>query len=67
MTTTDSAVRAHQAARPADQPVDEIRQQKPQQPPSVFFPLGYKEAAYQWVSPSILQRRRSKPMLLNPN
>jgi hypothetical protein len=24
-------------------------QEKPKQPPVVYFPLGYKEAAYQWV------------------
>lgn len=47
MSTADGSVRAQQ---PAPRASDEIKQQKPQRPPSVFFPLGYKDAAYQWVS-----------------
>ena len=39
MSTPDGSVRAS----------EESRQQRPRQP-SIFFPLGYKEAAYQWVS-----------------
>lgn len=39
MSTTDGNVRAQ-----------EVKQQKPTRPPATFFPLGYKDAAYQWVS-----------------
>lgn len=32
----------------------EVKQKKPERPPSAFFPLGYKDAAYQWVSSDVL-------------
>lgn len=49
MSTADGSVRAPNA-RGADHP-EHLRQQKPEQRPStVYFPMGYKEAAYQWVS-----------------
>jgi hypothetical protein len=48
MFTADGSVRAQQAqAHPRSS--EELKQQK-QRAPSLFFPLGYKEAAYQWVS-----------------
>lgn len=48
MSTADGSVRAPNA-RGADHP-EHLRQQKPEQrPSSVYFPMGYKEAAYQWV------------------
>lgn len=32
---------------------EEVKQHKPVRgPPAVYFPLGYKEAAYQWVCTS---------------
>jgi len=37
----------------------EVKQKKPERPPSAFFPLGYKDAAYQWwtsVTPPIAER-----------
>lgn len=46
MSTTENAIRAH----PPRDPPEELRQQKPQQAAGAYFPLGYKEAAYQWVS-----------------
>ncbi|KAK4081768.1 uncharacterized protein Triagg1_2509 [Trichoderma aggressivum f. europaeum] len=56
MSTTENAIRAHP---PPDAP-EELRQQRPQQQPSgAYFPLGYKEAAYQWwssVTPSMAER-----------
>lgn len=56
MSTTENAIRAHS---PPDAP-EELRQQRPQQQPSgAYFPLGYKEAAYQWwssVTPSMAER-----------
>ncbi|KAL7950213.1 alpha/beta-hydrolase [Trichoderma barbatum] len=56
MSTTENAIRAHP---PRDSP-EELRQQRPQQQPSgAYFPLGYKEAAYQWwssVTPSMAER-----------
>ncbi|PHH75734.1 hypothetical protein CDD80_2155 [Ophiocordyceps camponoti-rufipedis] len=40
---------------------DGLQQQKPQQrPPSMYFPLGYKDAAYQWwtgVAPTVAERK----------
>jgi cardiolipin-specific phospholipase len=46
MSTTENAIRAH----PPPDSSEELRQQRPQQQPSgAYFPLGYKEAAYQWV------------------
>ncbi|POR35220.1 Putative cardiolipin-specific deacylase, mitochondrial [Tolypocladium paradoxum] len=56
MSTTEAAVRTQQA-HPAEAP-DELRQ-KPQRPPPVYFPLGYKDAAYQWwtsVTPPMAER-----------
>ncbi|CAM1511489.1 Fc.00g090020.m01.CDS01 [Cosmosporella sp. VM-42] len=56
MSTTDGTVRAQQA-RPIET-AEELKQQ-PQTRPSLFFPLGYKEAAYQWwtsVQPQIVER-----------
>ncbi|UKZ47300.1 hypothetical protein TrVGV298_001518 [Trichoderma virens] len=54
MSTTENAIRP-----PRDAP-EELRQQRPQQQPSgAYFPLGYKEAAYQWwssVTPSMAER-----------
>lgn len=48
MTTTENPVRTPQ---PSEPPMGSI-QQKPQRggPPSMYFPLGYKEAVHQWVS-----------------
>lgn len=42
MSTADGSVRAPRGS--------EDVKQNPQKPPSTFFPLGYKDAAYQWVS-----------------
>ncbi|EGX93327.1 alpha/beta hydrolase, putative [Cordyceps militaris CM01] len=38
----------------------QIKQNRETRPPSVYFPLGYKEAAYQWwtsVTPSMVERK----------
>ncbi|KAK5998597.1 putative cardiolipin-specific deacylase 1 [Cladobotryum mycophilum] len=58
MTTAEGSVRAH-PTRGIDPPDEPVRAQTPPQPPSVFFPLGYKEAAYQWwtsVTPPMAER-----------
>lgn len=47
MSTADGSVRPQQA-RSVDRS-EELKQQKPERQPNVYFPLGYKEAAYQWV------------------
>ncbi|KAL7802164.1 alpha/beta-hydrolase [Trichoderma aethiopicum] len=55
MSTTENAIRAH----PPREAPEELRQQRPQQPAGAYFPLGYKEAAYQWwcgVTPSMAER-----------
>ena len=48
MSTADGGIRIQ--ARPSAEHTAEVRQQKPTQPPTTYFPLGYKDAAYQWVS-----------------
>jgi hypothetical protein len=45
MSTTENAIRA----QPPPEPTEELRQGKPQPVKGAFFPLGYKDAAYQWV------------------
>jgi hypothetical protein len=52
MSTTDGSVRVHQAPNlPSDHAPEQIKQQQPpSRGPATYFPLGYKEAAYQWVS-----------------
>ncbi|KAM4056956.1 alpha/beta hydrolase fold domain-containing protein [Hirsutella rhossiliensis] len=55
MSTTEAPLRPQHAH--ADDP--RPQQQRPQQPPSVYFPLGYKDAAYQWwtsVTPPMAER-----------
>ncbi|PTB70710.1 alpha/beta-hydrolase [Trichoderma citrinoviride] len=55
MSTTESAIRAH----PPREAPEDLRQQRPQQVSGAYFPLGYKEAAYQWwcgVTPSMAER-----------
>ena len=64
MSTAEGSVRAPNA-RGAEHP-EHLRQQKPEQRPStVYFPMGYKEAAYQWVSacskPIDLEHIANKP------
>ena len=49
MSTTDGTVRSQQT-RAAVETAEEYKQQPPPRPNSTFFPLGYKDAAYQWVS-----------------
>jgi hypothetical protein len=47
--TTDGTVRPPQGGRVSDAP--EIKHQAELKPSHAFlFPLGYKDAAYQWVS-----------------
>ncbi|KAL6881170.1 alpha/beta-hydrolase [Trichoderma novae-zelandiae] len=61
MSTTETAIRAH----PPREAPEEVRQQRPQQPAGAYFPLGYKEAAYQWwsgVTPSMAERNVLKHM-----
>ncbi|KPM35075.1 hypothetical protein AK830_g11492 [Neonectria ditissima] len=48
MSTTDGTVRPP-SSRAADH-ADEYRQQPVARPAAAFFPLGYKDAAYQWWS-----------------
>lgn len=43
--STDGAVRPPQGRNS-----DELKQKPPPRQPTVYFPLGYKQAAYQWVS-----------------
>jgi cardiolipin-specific phospholipase len=45
MSTTENAIRV----QPPLEATEELRQGKPQQVKGAYFPLGYKEAAYQWV------------------
>lgn len=49
MSTTDGNVRAQ-----------EVKQQKQTRPPATYFPLGYKDAAYQWVSFAHLGKKTSQ-------
>ncbi|ODA76389.1 hypothetical protein RJ55_08235 [Drechmeria coniospora] len=56
MPASDGAVRVQQPPAANDGPL----QQKPQAPPTIYFPLGYKEAAYQWwtsVTPAMAERK----------
>lgn len=61
MSTTDGTVRAQQT-RPVE-PAEEFKQQPPPRTTSVFFPLGYKDAAYQWVSTAVAAAKRKYNLL----
>ncbi|KAM0484245.1 hypothetical protein ACHAPX_001664 [Trichoderma viride] len=55
MSTTENAIRV----QPPLEATEELRQGKPQQVKGAYFPLGYKEAAYQWwssITPSMAER-----------
>uniref|UniRef100_A0A8H7NPH4 AB hydrolase-1 domain-containing protein n=1 Tax=Bionectria ochroleuca TaxID=29856 RepID=A0A8H7NPH4_BIOOC len=81
MSTTDGSVRVHQAPNlPSDHAPEQIKQQQPpSRGPATYFPLGYKEAAYQWwssVTPSMAERnvlsfmpilKEAADSLANPN
>ncbi|EQL03025.1 hypothetical protein OCS_01269 [Ophiocordyceps sinensis CO18] len=57
MSTTEAPLRPQQAH--VDDSRHQTRQQKPQQPHSAYFPLGYKDAAYQWwtsVTPPMAEK-----------
>ncbi|KGQ08252.1 putative cardiolipin-specific deacylase [Beauveria bassiana D1-5] len=48
------------SARAQQQESGQIKQTRQTRPPSVYFPLGYKEAAYQWwtsVTPPMVERK----------
>lgn len=53
MTSSEGSVRA--GPRPQDVP-DHLKQTKPERP-TTYFPLGYKDAAYQWVCHLAMQIR----------
>ncbi|PHH85999.1 hypothetical protein CDD83_10885 [Cordyceps sp. RAO-2017] len=58
MSTTEAPVRPQQAHQ-AEAAEDPKRQQTAQRQPSMYFPLGYKDAAYQWwtsVTPPVAER-----------
>lgn len=57
MSTAESTVRPQQAR--SVEVGDEYKQQPPPRPTSAFFPMGYKEAAYQWwtsIAPQAVER-----------
>ncbi|UNI21615.1 hypothetical protein JDV02_007591 [Purpureocillium takamizusanense] len=61
MTTTEGTVRAQHPHEGHPHATDDIRaqQQKPQRPSAAYFPLGYKDAAYQWwtsITPPMAER-----------
>ncbi|KOS18287.1 putative cardiolipin-specific deacylase [Escovopsis weberi] len=61
MTTAEDAIRAQPAQGAVTSPSQDTVTPPPQplQPPNVFFPMGYKEAAYQWwtsVTPPTVER-----------
>ncbi|KAJ6444590.1 alpha/beta hydrolase [Purpureocillium lavendulum] len=62
MSTTEGAVRAQHphGTEAGPHATEDIRpQQKPQRPSGAYFPLGYKDAAYQWwtsVTPPMAER-----------
>ncbi|KAJ4164968.1 hypothetical protein LMH87_006620 [Akanthomyces muscarius] len=48
------------SARSQQDDTSQIKQTRETRPPSVYFPLGYKEAAYQWwtsVTPPMVERK----------
>ncbi|KJZ79820.1 hypothetical protein HIM_00534 [Hirsutella minnesotensis 3608] len=58
MSTAEAPIRP-QPAHPPQAAEEPIVQKKPQQPPSAYLPLGYKDAAYQWwtsVTPVMAER-----------
>jgi len=54
MTTTEGSVRTQHPHEAGPHATEDLRaQQRPQRPSAAYFPLGYKDAAYQWVRTSL--------------
>ncbi|KAL3955787.1 hypothetical protein ACCO45_011350 [Purpureocillium lilacinum] len=60
MTTTEGSVRTQHPHEAGPHATEDLRaQQRPQRPSAAYFPLGYKDAAYQWwtsVTPPMAER-----------